>query len=716
MEEPSVLDYVKALLTPWRGKPPQFPAAEPAEEKIELEEEVLEPVAAAEVIQSSVAADQPKVKQGLPWRSMLAVVLAIGGQLFLEPPGQSIKPAIFFYIAAAGMLLLAIYKREWLLPEQKQPVVKPLSTKINLVPTILCVPLIILAFLSFTDNTFTILNLALWLLAIGAVLWALLLPVDDALPLRLRIQRFINNPTKTFTLNFWTFLMIAAIGLVAFFRFYRLSEVPGEMFSDQAEKLLDVGELLLGKTSIFFPRNTGREAFQMYLTAAVAIIFKTGLSFMSLKIGTALAGFFTLPFIYKLGKELGNKWVGLAAFFLAGVAYWPNVISRIGLRFPLYPLFVAPTLYYLIRGLRNSNRNDFIWTGIFLGIGLHGYSPIRFLPFVVIAAIGIYLLHRISRGNRVETIYAFVALAFASFVVFLPLFRYAIENPDMFGYRAFTRLGTSEAAYPNAVWLIFLENLWKSSIMFFYSNGNIWVHSVPNRPALDVITAALYFIGVVLLIVRYIRQRNWEDLFLLVSVPLLMMPSILSLAFPEENPSLNRSGGAVIPVFIIAAIGAESFISTVIRKLPGIKGKLVSAVIVLTLLLGIVTANFDLVFRQFDQQFMGGAWNTSEIGKVIRSFADSVGNSDTAYVVPYPYWVDTRLVGINAGYPFKDYALWPENFSQTLAETRAQLFVLNPQDSNSLEQLQTLYPEGTQYYYDVALEGKDFLLFFVPPR
>jgi len=40
----------------------------------------------------------------------------------------------------------------------------------------------------------------------------------------------------------------------------------------------------------------------------------------------------------------------------------------------------------------------------------------------------------------------------------------------------------------------------------------------------------------VLVIVRYIRKRDWVDLFLLVSIPLLMMPSILSLAFPEENP------------------------------------------------------------------------------------------------------------------------------------------------------------------------------------
>ena len=71
---------------------------------------------------------------------------------------------------------------------------------------------------------------------------------------------------------------------------------------------------------------------------------------------------------------------GLFALLFAGIGYWPNVISRVGLRFPLYPLFVAPTLYYLLRGLRTRNRNDFILSGLFLGLGLHGYSPIRILP------------------------------------------------------------------------------------------------------------------------------------------------------------------------------------------------------------------------------------------------------------------------------------------------------------------------------------------------
>ncbi len=100
--------------------------------------------------------------------------------------------------------------------------------------------------------------------------------------------------------------------------------------------------------------------------------------------------------------------------------------------------------------------------------------------------------------------------------------------------------------------------------MPFWDNGGIWVHSIPTRPALGVVSAASYFIGLVMLLVRYIRKRNWLDLTLIISVPLLMLPSILSLAFPEENPSLNRTGGAYIVIFLIAGLGLESIFDRVI--------------------------------------------------------------------------------------------------------------------------------------------------------
>ena len=94
------------------------------------------------------------------------------------------------------------------------------------------------------------------------------------------------------------------------------------------------------------------------------------------------------------------------------------------------------------------------------------------------------------------------------------------------------------------------------------------------------------------------------------------------------------------------------------------------------------------------------------------------GSTDNAWIVPYPYWVDTRLPGVWAGIPNRDFAIWPDNFSSTLDVQGPKLFIVNMQDTTSMDQLTALYPNGvwSQFHFkDQAGQGKDFMIFFVPP-
>ncbi|MDR3576283.1 MAG: glycosyltransferase family 39 protein [Anaerolineaceae bacterium] len=721
MEEPSVLDYLKSKLDPRRHPPVIIPRPEavgqleppnisehPQLQFVDNQESLLEPESAEEKV---------RVRYVWPWRALLALVLALTAQFLLEPAHRTTNTAIFLYGLAAVFAVLAIFKQEWVIASLPADSPEPLKLDFKLYYLVISLPLILLAFLAFGGDLFTGLNLFVWLVAIALVLYAIWLP-DPNKNFQTRFKKlisFLKNPKIDIHITPWFWLVLLVTGIVLFFRYYWLNQVPGEMFSDHAEKLLDVGDILNGKYSIFFPRNTGREAIQMYLTATIATVLKTGLSFISLKIGTTLAGVLTLPYIYKLGKEIGNRWVAILAVLLTGIAYWPNVISRVGLRFPLYPLFTAPTLYYLIRGIRTSKRNDFILSGIALGLSLHGYTSARILPFVVVAAFAVYLVHRQAQGKRKQTIAVLAGLAFVSFVIFLPLFRYMLDNPAMFDYRVLSRLGTTERPLPGPIVAIFLSNLWKAVIMFFWDNGSIWVHSVVGRPALDVVTAALFFIGIVQLLVRYIRQRHWLDLFLLLSVPLLMLPSILSLAFPDENPSLNRTGGAIIPVFLIAALALEGLLAGLYRRANSRWGMGLAVALGVALAGVSMAQNYDLVFNQYNNQFIAGAWNTSQIGQVIHDFAHSIGTENSAYVIPFPYWVDTRLVGYNAGYPGKDYALSPDQLSDTLQVKDAKLFIFKDEDTKSLAALKQLYPQGTYWLFTSKLPGKNFYEFLVPP-
>lgn len=727
-EEPSILDYVKALVTPWRGAPPRIPPLNSGETEVAgaagsppepPDSEDLPPPNRTTVPLAAISAPAAGVRLSAaawPWRALIALGLALLAQLSLEPSAnRDWTIGALLYLLAAGWAVWSSLRGEWRLAPlpEVEPRTDPLS--IHLVYLALGGIFGILAFLALGGNRFTGLNVFLWVAALIFVLWALWFPQESGIQPISRIWERLKERDWKIRLAPWTIAVLLAVGIVLFFRLYRLQSVPPEMISDHAEKLLDIWDVLNGQTSIFFPRNTGREGLQMYLTAGVIRIFGTGFSFLSMKIGTAIAGLLTLPFIYLLGKELGNRRAGLLAMLFAGTAYWPNVITRIALRFTFYPLFVAPTLYFLIRGLRRSNRNDFILAGLSLGLGLHGYTAFRIVPLVVVIAVGLYLLHRQSRGLRSRTLWYLLLLALVALIVFLPLLRFWVDNPEIFSFRAFTRLGSLERPLPGPAVFIFLGNLGRALAMFAWDNGEIWPVSIPHRPALEVVSAAFFYLGVVLLALRYLRQRYWEDIFLLLSVPLLLLPSILSLAFPNENPALNRMAGAIVPVFLIVGLSLDGFLSGLEGRLGDPLGRRMAWAFAAVLLLWSGLQNFGLVFQEYQENYRLSSWNSTEIGQVIREFTDTLVEPENAHVVAYPHWVDTRLVGLNAGFPTRDFAIAPEQLPATTSQPGAQVFIVYPEDQGAIKTLKQLYPAGDLRRYDSKVPGKNFLLFTILP-
>ncbi|MBI5944885.1 MAG: glycosyltransferase family 39 protein [Chloroflexi bacterium] len=698
--EPTVLDLFKAVTKSPASFFSFIRTLWDARRRAELNQSLADEVALH--VDKESSPEEPARASYFPWRSVLALFIALTAQLLLEPPNRQANIGAALYIFALGFVAWAYVKDEWHLPTLPLFKQTPDSLNTRIVPFLFSIVLALSAFGFFADGKFTALNVTLWVSSLAALPFALWLKQPTT------AKEESNTEIKRKKI-LWNVLVIAVFGIALFFRLYRTQSVPVEPFSDHAEKILDVYEVSQGDYSVFFPRNTGREAIQMYWTLLVANVFGTGLSYLSLKLGTALLGILTLPYIYLLGKEYGNERVGLFALFLFGIAYWPNVISRVGLRFPLYPLFVAPTLLYLTRGLRTRNRNDFILSGIFLGLGLHGYSPFRIMPILVVTAFIIFLLHNRSKENSRQAFGWLAIIVMTSLFVFIPLLRYWIANPDMFGYRAMSRLTSAETALPGPAWQIFLSNLYRGLLMFNWDDGEIWVNSLPHRPALDVVTGALFVIGIILLIARYVRGRDWRDMLLLVSIPVLLMPSILSLAFPGENPALNRAGGGAVAAILVSAMALEGLVTGIGVARSGKRNYIAYG---LTGILFAASAfqNFDIVFNKFDKEFRAGAWNTSDMGRYISDFEDKYGQTDSVWIVPFPYWVDTRLPGVWAGVPNRDFALWPENFSDTLNVPAPKMFIFRYDDLETEKALKELYPDGVLTRYTSPLEGKDFFI------
>ncbi len=699
MEEQSVLDYLKERLSLRRLFQP-----------VESDQMEQEPTSWAEPESPLVAFDSVS---RFPWRSILALVLALLAQMQLEPPSQNWIAGVGLYTSAAALLVWALFMKEWGAFKRQEMVETTIGLNIRVIPLFIFIPLIFAAFLSFGGNRFTLVNVLLWMATLAAGLWTFWEPQKRE-PVNI-IDSLRCWFYKGSRFDTWKLLVLAVFILSAFFHFYQLNQIPLNMTSDHTEKLLDINNVLQGQTQIFFSNNGGREPIQFYMATFFIKLFNTGLSFFTLKLTMTVAFLLSLFYVYRLGKELGSQWTGLFFMALLGFSAWANIITRVGLRLVLAPVIIAPVLFYFFRGLRTSKRNDFILAGILTGLGLLGYSAFRVMPLVILAGMIIFMVyHKFRRINR-NTWLGLGLLALFALVMVLPLLRFAVDYPEAIGFRTITRMTSAERQLPGAVIEVFLSNFWNAAVMPFWKDGSTWVISVPDRPALDVVSAGLYFMGLVLMVFRWLKSRRWQDLFLLVMIPILMMPSILALAFPEENPSLSRAGGALIPIFLICAIALETLLISLWKRSRHVVAQASVVLLGVGLLAFSAAQNFNLALVQYPDQYKRATWNTTQMGEVAKDFVEQGGDPNNVWVVGVPYWVDTRLVAISAGYVGMDYAIWPQDIAKgTLGIPGSKMFIVKADDVEGMNTLNQVYPQGTAILNTSEVLGQEFFAFVVP--
>jgi len=384
-----------------------------------------------------------------------------------------------------------------------------------------------------------------------------------------------------------------------------------------------------------------------------------------------------------------------------------------GLRYPLAPVFLAAMLYFLIRALKHHRRNDFLLAGVMLGLGLNGYSTFRIaIPLAIFLPAFLPIIAPKIAPRDGKQFAINIGLMFAlAFVICLPLARYSFDHPDQFWYRALTRVSGAERALPTDLVGTFAENLWNAALMFNWEGENAWPTSVPGDPALDYISGGLFLLGVAFALYRAMRFREWTYALVLLLIAALLLPSAASIAFPNENPSFVRAGGAIPVVFILPALALTYATRALRQSLPR-----ALALIVVIIFFGLaLRANFLRYHRDYDLNYRRSSWNASEVGAVMRAFAASVGEMDNVWIVAYPHWLDTRNVGINAG------RIGWSNLLDTADQAAAhansggnKLYILSPQDRANLTRLQEIFPEGQLRVLQSQSPNKDAILFFVP--
>ena len=183
---------------------------------------------------------------------------------------------------------------------------------------------------------------------------------------------------------------VLIVAVAAFFRLYQLDRVPPAFNFDEAAHATDALEILAGHHFIFSPKIGGVETGFMYLTAGMfALLGAQPLSQRLIAaligIGTVAAVFFLVRTLFADSTERRRTWLATLTALGLAVSFWHVNYSRIGLEVNMTPFFAVLSFWFLWRGLRSGKAWDFVWSGVWLGIGPYGHLPARFLPFPVLA-------------------------------------------------------------------------------------------------------------------------------------------------------------------------------------------------------------------------------------------------------------------------------------------------------------------------------------------
>jgi hypothetical protein len=533
--------------------------------------------------------------------------------------------------------------------------------------------------------------------------------------------------------------MLVIIGGAAFFRFYRLDAIPNEMTSDHVEKLLDSYDVSQGIYHVFFTRNGGREAIQFYLVALASRLFGTGITFLTLKLVSALEALALIPFMFLLGRELVDRETGLFAAALLALSWWHTALGRLALRIALTPLVFTLLLIVLLRGIRTGSRRAWVWAGVWMGVGVYAYQALRITPLVALIALlaatarpAIWAVRappeeQYERQRRFGQItsrqLANLALAgLIALAIFVPMLRVWHDFPAELWNRVINRTTSSEVAIAAPPLQVFTQNYLDALRMFNVRGDTAWISALPNAPMLDLITGSLFVLGVAAWLVRLRVRKDPADGFVLAAGLVMLLPSALAIAFPIENPSATRASSTIPIVFVLAAWPLALIWQRWRAVMGRIKGTALSAALIAVTLAGVFLLNFQTYFVRYDHSYRSAALNPGEVAREVRAVIGPDGSLDGVWLQGWPYWHDYRAIGIEAGDITFSNALIDTDSLRSMLEyephrfsIRPLVFIVHPEDDVALQILSEHFPEGKATYHISETPGRDFILFVVSP-
>jgi 4-amino-4-deoxy-L-arabinose transferase-like glycosyltransferase len=428
---------------------------------------------------------------------------------------------------------------------------------------------------------------------------------------------------KPFFRHKFFFLTIAAaiFAIAILARTHHITSLPPGVYPDEAVNGTDaINANDTGNYRLFYPNNYGREGLYINLIALGFKLF--GVSIITLKMWSVLFGILAVAGTMLLARELfGTHRSGLIAGFLYATSFWAINFNRIAFRANMLPFTMVFTFYFLFKGLREGKLRDYIFAGIFFGLGMHGYIAFRIAPAILVA---LFIAFLISKKSFLRQYWKpILAFFFSALIVALPILLDFYLHPEYFATRSESVSVLSPTVNQGHLGKALFESTYKTFGMFNFSGDQNWRHNFPGQPELQSWTGIFFLVGLAVLfyylfywLYRRFKSGKRSDDFVVSTLLLswlivMLLPGLLTY---EGLPHSLRTIGALPAAILIAALGAETLfilfghLKTKIKVVPQLFQAILIAIIVWSGFVGIKTyfidwASAPQIHAAFSQNF-----------------------------------------------------------------------------------------------------------------
>ncbi|MEJ5308634.1 MAG: hypothetical protein WHX52_02595 [Anaerolineae bacterium] len=372
-----------------------------------------------------------------------------------------------------------------------------------------------------------------------------------------------NDTTPTPRLSRWEWGALVVILLVAaFLRFYRLNAVPPGLTHDEADFVYDAVTVYNGARPLYIAKvGYQAEPFMHYASALVMTL--AGPNHLAVRLTSALFGMLLIGLVFVWTRMTFGPPVALATAAFMTVGYWAVATSRFAIRAePTASLATLAAIFFWL-GMELPGApiapkkwwNAVWWIGFTLVIAASIYvyeAPrVTWAVYPAFAALLAVTQPRLLRRHGWKLALALVVAGLLA----LPL----LTHP-MAWNRVGHLTGPLEAARSGSFGPL-LKNVLAVLGMFNVRGDPFITYNISGRPVFDLLTGALFVIGVALCLWRW-RQpaAGFSVVWLLIGAA----PAMLS----ELHSATLRAIVAQPAAYIFPGVALSEAVNWIIRRRP----------------------------------------------------------------------------------------------------------------------------------------------------